>query len=293
MKAESRFNKKQKSNTKSEQNTNSKKIIINTKEDLNKISFSDLKNAKIYDFSGDFFNFIYEKALNIEKNPAEKEALMTFNDTENDNNLNEKNDKGKQKIKNNNNNKKKKKKDKEENDDNYNDNNNKYINNKKNENNNIKPYNFNENMSTINTKPTPVSIKKEFKIKKIIFQMKYNTQPGEDLGVIGSISELGSWEQNNALRMRWNDGNIWKAEINYDFGMVKEFEFKFIFIENGRVKKWEDGNNRKLNFYELKNMIEPMIKDEYKVEFKNIKGNDIIYSHNENTIMIISDWNRK
>ena len=33
---------------------------------------------------------------------------MTFNDTENDNNLNEKNDKGKQKIKNNNNNKKKK-----------------------------------------------------------------------------------------------------------------------------------------------------------------------------------------
>jgi len=292
MKAESRFNKKQKSNTKSEQNTNSKKIIINTKEDLNKISFSDLKNAKIYDFSGDFFNFIYEKALNIEKNPAEKEALMTFNDSENDNNLNEKNDKGKQKIKNNNI-KKKKKKDKEENDDNYNDNNNKYINNKKNENNNIKPYNFNENMSTINTKPTPVSIKKEFKIKKIIFQMKYNTQPGEDLGVIGSISELGSWDQNNALRMRWNDGNIWKAEINYDFGMVKEFEFKFIFIENGRVKKWEDGNNRKLNFYELKNMIEPMIKDEYKVEFKNIKGNDIIYSHNENTIMIISDWNRK
>ena len=107
MKAESRFNKKQKLNTKSEQNTNSKKIIINTKEDLNKISFSDLKNAKIYDFSGDFFNFIYEKALNIEKNPAEKEALMTFNDSENDNNLNEKNDKGKQKIKNNNNNKKK------------------------------------------------------------------------------------------------------------------------------------------------------------------------------------------
>ena len=60
----------------------SKKIILNKKEDLNKISFTDLKNAKIFDFSGDYFNFIYDKALNIEKNPEEKESLMTFNDTE-------------------------------------------------------------------------------------------------------------------------------------------------------------------------------------------------------------------
>ena len=51
----------------------SKKIILNKKEDLNKISFTDLKNAKIFDFSGDYFNFIYDKALNIEKNPEEKE----------------------------------------------------------------------------------------------------------------------------------------------------------------------------------------------------------------------------
>ena len=237
MKAESRFNKKQKSNLKSDSNTNSKKIILNKKEDLNKISFTDLKNAKIFDFSGDFFNFIYQKAINLEKNPEEKENLMIFNDSENNNiNINEANGKIKKKIK------KIKKKDKEDIDENIN------------YNNNIKLYNFKENNKSFNDNinNNKVSIQKkqinkEFKPKKIIFQMKYNTQPGEDLGVIGSISELGSWDQNRALRMKWNDGNIWKSQINYDFNMSQEFEFKFIFIENGHVKKWEDGNNRKLN----------------------------------------------
>ena len=123
--------------------------------------------------------------------------------------------------------------------------------------------------------------------------MKYNTQPGEDLGVIGSISELGSWDQNRALRMNWNDGNIWKANINYDFGKEKEFEFKYIFIENGRVKRWEDGNNRKLEFSQLKNLIEPNIKEEYFIEFKNINGKDIIYNPKEGILTIVCIWNKK
>ena len=39
---------------------------------------------------------------------------------------------------------------------------------------------------------------REFKIEKIIFQMRNNTQMGEDLAVIGSMNELGwmlgSWK---------------------------------------------------------------------------------------------------
>ena len=144
-----------------------------------------------------------------------------------------------------------------------------------------------------NNKPSSIKTKKEFKINKIIFQMKYNTHPGEDLGVIGSISELGSWDQNRALRMNWNDGNIWKANINYNFEREKEYEFKFIFIENGHVKRWEDGNNRKLSFSQLKDLIEPNIKEEYKMEFKNINGKDIIYEHKEGILTIVCEWNKK
>ena len=264
----------------------SKKIILNKKEDLNKISFTDLKNAKIFDFSGDYFNFIYDKALNIEKNPEEKESLMTFNDTEKEETKSQGESKNK-KI-----NVKKKKKTTKEKEDNNNPKN--IINNNINNNVYFNQENYNiYNNNIYESKPKSIMIKKEFKIKKIIFQMKYNTQPGEDLGVIGSISELGSWDQNRALRMNWNDGNIWKASINYDFSREKEFEFKYIFIENGRVKKWEDGNNRKLEFNQLKNLIEPNIKEEYIVEFKNNNGKDIIYDHKEGNLTIICNWNQK
>ena len=282
MKGESKSSKRQK-NSKLE--SNSKKIVLNKKEDLNKISFTDLKNAKIFDFSGDYFNFIYEKALNIEQNPEEKESLMVFNDSEKEDNSNQNKTK-KGAIS-----KKKKRVNKEKE---FDDNQKNIINNNINNNVYFNQENYNiYNNNAYEPKPKQIVTKKEFKINKIIFQMKYNTQPGEDLGVIGSISELGSWDQNRALRMNWNDGNIWKANINYDFGKEKEFEFKYIFIENGRVKRWEDGNNRKLEFSQLKNLIEPNIKEEYFIEFKNINGKDIIYNPKEGILTIVCIWNKK
>ena len=264
-----------------------KKIVLNKKDDLNKISFTDLKNAKLSDFSGEYFNFIYEKALNMEQqNPEEKESLMIFNDIPKDD------DENQNKLKTKNINiKKKKKKESDTND------NNKIIKNNMNNNSDFNQENKNiynnSNQYGNNNKTKSAKAKKQFKINKIIFQMKYNTQPGEDLGVIGSIAELGTWEQNRALRMSWNDGNIWKACINYNFEREKEFEFKFIFIQNGLVKKWEDGNNRKLGFSQLKDIIEPNIKEEFFVEFKNIDNKDIIYDHKEGIITIVCCWNKK
>ena len=264
-----------------------KKIVLNKKDDLNKISFIDLKNAKLSDFSGEYFNFIYEKALNMEQqNSEEKESLMIFNDIPKDD------DENQNKLKTRNINIKKKKK--KESDSN---NNNKIIKNNMNNNSDFNQENKNiynnSNQYGNNNKTKSAKAKKQFKINKIIFQMKYNTQPGEDLGVIGSIAELGTWEQNRALRMSWNDGNIWKACINYNFEREKEFEFKFIFIQNGLVKKWEDGNNRKLGFSQLKDIIEPNIKEEFFVEFKNIDNKDIIYDHKEGIITIVCCWNKK
>ena len=269
----------------SKKDLTTKKIVLNKKEDLNKISFTDLKNAKLSDFSGDYYNFIYETALNIEQqNPEEKESLMIFSNTKNED------EESPNKTRSENVGIKKKKKKEKENTDN----NNKIINNNINNNLYFSQENYNiYNNNTIKSKTKTSKSKKVFKVNKITFQMNYNTKPGEDLGVIGSVSELGNWDQNRALRMSWNDGNIWKASINYNFEREKEFEFKFIFIENGRVKRWEDGNNRKLGFNQLKDIIEPNIKEEFFVEFKNIDNKDIIYDHKEGNITIICSWNKK
>lgn len=308
MKEESKNSKKKK---------NTKKITLNSKEDLNKLSFTVLKNAKIFDFEGDYFDFIYNRALGIEKNPSQKESLLSSNNfivnktASKKPQLKEHSKTAKiiktakktiKKISNNTNSSSlSKKKDEKKN----------VINN----NNNIKTSNNNDNLffNQYNTDnnvdyanqslPLPTIkfnndigvqlLKKQLKIDYIVFQMKFNTLPGEDLGVIGSIEELGMWDQNKALKLSWNSGNIWKTKINYNFTRANSFEFKYIFISNGRVKQWEDGSNRKLNYEQLKEIIEPNIKEGYLVEFKNINGNNIIYNYKDCTLTVSCDWNKK
>ena len=299
-------------NSKKKGTKNSKKIVINTKEDLNKLSFSVLKNTKILDFEGDYFNFIYERALGIEKNPEEKESLLSSNNFS----TNKKNTKkvtslketktakiiktvkkSSKKPSNKENNVSNTTKKKEENKvvnknlnndyfqhDDYNIYNSNYNNNDYNQSLPLPKIQYNQDIS---------SVRKEFKVDYVIFEMKYNTRMGEDLGVIGSINQLGMWDQNKALKLKWHEGNIWNTTINYNFTQNSSFEFKFIFISNGQVKQWEDGSNRKLVYEELKQIIEPNIREGRSVEFKNINGNNIIYNYKDSSLTVVCDWNKK
>ncbi len=134
---------------------------------------------------------------------------------------------------------------------------------------------------------------KEFKIEKITFQMKYNTQMGEDLAVIGSINELGTWNQSQALKMGWNDGNIWKGTLLFSDSNVIDFEYKFIFISKGQVKQWENGNNRKFILSQIKGLIQSCPNGGNIIHLKNISSQNIDFNYNDNSLTIICEWNRK
>ena len=134
---------------------------------------------------------------------------------------------------------------------------------------------------------------REFKIEKIIFQMRYNTQMGEDLAVIGSINDLGCWDQGRALRMRWNEGNIWKGTLFFNDNQIVDFEYKFIFISKGYVKQWEDGNNRKFILSQIKGLIESCPGGGTIIHLKNISGLNIDFNYNDYSLTIICEWNRK
>lgn len=187
------------------------KVIIETSADLYKLPISVIKNTKIYDFGGKYFNQIYEEALKIERSGG----LDSFTI------------------------------------DNY--------------------------------------LKKEIKIDKIIFEMKYQTQMGQELGVIGSFDQLGNWNQDKALKMKWNEGNIWMIEVPYN-GM--DFEFKFIFIVNNKVIKWESDENRKFEFNNIKNLVEKELKGNDSVLINNNKTS-YFYDSRNNSLKIISVWNQK
>ena len=108
-------------------------------------------------------------------------------------------------------------------------------------------YSLNRNIKEFNNN--------EIIINKIIFSIKYNTSFGEEVGILGSIPNLGNWNQAGIFYLKWNNGNIWKGEIPIEANPPMDFEFKFVISSNRNVKKWESGDNNKVYFDKLLNEI--------------------------------------
>ena len=178
---------------KSKETKNNDKIVIDKSFDLLKLSFTQMKSSKLSDFTGNYFNELYEEALKIEQtqlNPLE------------------------------------------------------YLNSK-----------------TINNSTLIIN--------KITFAITYPTVFGEELGIIGSIPLLGEWSQAKYLKMKWTPGNKWMISLDISQN-IKEFEYKFIIIEKGHIKKWQSGDNYKLSLNELLTDIQKK-----KVEYDD-KGKEVV-----------------
>ena len=50
-------------------------------------------------------------------------------------------------------------------------------------------------------------------LNKVLFTIPVSVQYGESLSVSGEGQELGAWSPENSLPLKWNEGNIWAAEI--------------------------------------------------------------------------------
>ena len=243
-------------------------IIINDKSDLNKISLNDIINENLLKFGGTYFNKLYEKARyegimdNYEKLSLKGCSILRYKSKNNE----------LYKI------------DEEE----YNE-----MKKLKKENRSIKSDN-----SINRTKQKTEQILNQitntncsFKLQKINFEIKFDTFIGQSISIIGSIDKLGNWDEYKALNMNWTEGNIWKANIEYDDN--KGFEYKFIFMENGAIKKWEDGINRIFSFSKIKNLLEPNLISGKIIKLNNIMNQSIEYNYNDYSLTIISEWNKK
>ena len=256
---------------KTETQFNSKKIIIETKTDLYNLPINLLKSSKILDFSGKYFDFIYNRALDLEKIKSQRNSINSNVSTKTKkSNLAQKenmhrnatysrwyspkkklskktNVKSEKKIhKNKTSTKLNSNKNSKQNKNTFQESNNisKFnINNKSNNEDNIPLQNLNQKSNNNNNQNINFNINiknnyykddymdyyndnltdinntmpyqknnfqnnltqniNEFKINKICFEMRYNTRIGENLGIIGSIPELGlSWKENKALKMK-------------------------------------------------------------------------------------------
>ena len=279
------------------------KIIINSISDLLKIPINKINNSKIEDFSGIYFNKIYEEAIESESkkednkhSTPDKIQILNKNLKQNEkiviapklkiinknvqikkensnikhyydedfeipknkhrkeyNDINEKNLKGKTNIK-------------------YDDT---KDNNSENDNNKL----------SISNPKGDIKKRKnsEIPINKIIFSINYNSFFGEEVAILGSLSKLGSWELNGALKLKWSEGNVWIGEINIEDDDWENIEFKFIVIEKGKIKRWEQGENNLINFDELiKNILSNKVGRYNKYKYE--------YNKNEETLSIKCHW---
>ena len=189
------------------------KIVIDKVTDLLSIPFTNLNSAKLSDFSGKYYEEIYNQALQIEKGEEYKQTSdeqsisdddYSLNDEENTNNEENTNDEPSYKMT-------------------YNEN--RYVTQNNNNNNNI---------------------------RKITFKMVYETIFGEEIGILGNLPVLGNWKKDDIFYLKWNEGNVWIGSIDYnDFSSKEGFEFKCVISFNRTVKNWESGDNNKIEFSKL------------------------------------------
>jgi len=243
-------------------------IVINDKIDLNQIPLNDIINKNLLNFCGEYFDKLYENARNeelVENNERlslKRRALSNYSLKKSE----------LFKI------------DEEE----YNE-----INTLK-ESRNIKS----DNIIYCNIKQKeekllnlPTKLNLPFKLNKINFEIKFDTFFGQSISIIGSIDKLGNWNEYKALNMNWNEGNIWKANLEDD--NIKCFEYKFIILENGIIKKWEDGINRYFSLTQIKNLFESNLLNGNIIKINNIMEQSIEYNYNDYSLTIISEWNKK
>ena len=250
------------------------KITINNSADLYKIPISVLKRTKVYNFQGKYYEKIYNEALDIEKEKAQKKPPKertipsykslqpeipkiespNINETQYENKTN-------QETKNITNN--------------YN-----------------KPVNekYNYGGYTNFTYNSNQMLRGDYLIKNILFEIEYQTSMGQEVGIIGSLNELGRWNQDKVLKLNWDDG-VWRKQIPYINGT--DFEFKFILISNGKVIKWEEGNNRPFKYNNVCLNLRNGNKQYGLITIWNLNHMTIEYEIRTNNLKIICDWNKK
>lgn len=271
------------------------KIIIDSKLDLCKIPINTILHENLLNFKGAYFKKLYEEAEKEEKKELQNDSQIEEEETspspKNINNINM----------NTNNQIIEQKKEEEEPKEKVKKNDSKKSNKISKSKKEIKINSKSDN-AIKETKPKmtnllnipinkPVRVDKIFKLNVIYFEMKYDTQMGENIAVIGSIDRLGNWDTSRVLNLKWNEGNVWGASLDYN--EINDFEYKFIFVKDGYVKEWEDGINRKFIFQQIKSLIEPNLINGNIIRLKNIMSQSLEYDFNNYSLKIISEWNKK
>ena len=98
---------------------------------------------------------------------------------------------------------------------------------------------------------------------KVCFRLKASNIPDNQvLCLIGSEAALGKWDEKKAVVMSDQDYPVWEAEIRLgDPGRDIEYKYAIYDLEQKKILRWEEGENRKLELHAYPGPIN-LVQDE-------------------------------
>ena len=75
------------------------------------------------------------------------------------------------------------------------------------------------------------------------FSIRGELDYGDEMCVVGSAVELGAWNPDAALPLRWTEGNVWRGELAVPAGGAMEYK---LIVRRGGGYRWEAGDNREV-----------------------------------------------
>jgi WD40 repeat protein len=78
--------------------------------------------------------------------------------------------------------------------------------------------------------------------RPVRFRVRRQTDPGEDVYVVGESPELGAWDPNRAVRMTWTPGHIWQATVAAPPDGLGRY--KYLVRRGAAGPEWEPGPDR-------------------------------------------------
>jgi hypothetical protein len=80
------------------------------------------------------------------------------------------------------------------------------------------------------------------KLAKVKFQIRYKTEMGTSVRLVGSSPELGAWDISLAPKLTWVEDGLWSCEVRLPCGQI--YEYKYVLCtDNGCALQWQPGNN--------------------------------------------------
>lgn len=97
------------------------------------------------------------------------------------------------------------------------------------------------------------------------FRVNYQTNPGQNVLVVGNYKSLGGWQLQSGLHLSYTAGNNWEAEIRLTEVPNGVLEYKYVLVDEGTgCVFWEAGSNRSVNLKDEPNGVVEM-RDTWKV----------------------------